>query len=127
MSFNPNSILDSTKKALGIGFDYDVFDPDIIMHINSVFSTLNQLGIGPEEGFMIESDQETWDSFLGVDLRLNSVKSYVFLKVRLLFDPPANSFAIAAVEKQAQEYEWRLNAYREGQSWAAPVAVVSEN
>lgn len=69
-----NSILDSTKKILGIAADYDVFDNDIVMHINSVFSTLNQLGVGPEFGFAIEDDTATWDDFLGTDLRLNNVK-----------------------------------------------------
>lgn len=119
------SILDSTKKALGVGADYDVFDPDIIMHINSVFSTLNQLGIGPEDGFMIEDDEATWDTFLMGDKRLNSVKTYVFLKVRLLFDPPATSFLIAAYEKQITELEVRLNLYREGEVWTTPVVVAA--
>lgn len=109
----PDSILDTTKKALGLGADYDGFDPDIIMHINSVFFTLNQLGVGPSEGFAISGSDETWDAFLGSDLRLNAVKSYVYIKVRLLFDPPANSFGISALEKQATEYEWRLNVHVE--------------
>lgn len=108
-----DSILDGTKKAIGLGADYDVFDPDLVMHINSVFFTLNQLGVGPDSGFAITGPNETWATFLGADLRLNAVKSYVFLKVRLLFDPPATSFAIAAMEKQAQEYEWRLNVHVE--------------
>lgn len=107
-------ILDSTKKALGLSPSYDVFDPEIIMYINGVFSTLHQLGIGPEEGFAIQGDGETWNAFLGDDPRLASVMTYVYLKVRLIFDPPASSFAIAAFEKQCQELEWRLNVYREG-------------
>lgn len=109
----PDSILDTTKKALGLGADYDGFDPDIMMHINSVFFTLNQLGVGPQEGFAITGPTETWATFLGSDLRLNAVKSYVYIKVRLLFDPPANSFGISALEKQAAEYEWRLNVHVE--------------
>jgi hypothetical protein len=126
MAFNPASILDSTKKALGLSFEYDVFDSDIIMHINSAFSTLNQLGLGPEEGFMIEDDHETWDTFLGNDKRLNSVKSYVYLRVRLLFDLPGNSFAVSAMKEQIQELEWRLNVQRENLSWTEPVTVVAE-
>lgn len=119
-----DSILDSTKKALGLAGDYDVFDPEIIMHINSVFSILQQLGIGPNEGFMIEGAEATWDTFLRGDKRLNSVKTYVFLKVRLLFDPPATSFLIAAYEKQITELEVRLNLQREGEAWTPPVALV---
>lgn len=108
-----DSILDSTKKALGIGSDYDVFDADILMHINSVFSTLHQLGIGPDEGFQIEDDETTWDEFLQNDLPLNSVRSYMFLRVKLLFDPPGTSFAVQSMKEQVQELEWRLNVYRE--------------
>lgn len=123
--FNPKSILDSTKKALGVGFDYDVFDPDIIMHINSAFSTLEQLGIGPDGGFAITDDSATWDTFLGDDPRLNSVKTYVFLKVRYVFDPPATSFVLNAMKEQIQEHEWRLNVYRENTKWAAEPTVVT--
>lgn len=122
--FNSNSILDSTKKALGVGFDYDVFDPDIIMHINSAFSTLEQLGIGPDGGFAITDELATWDTFLGNDPRLNSVKTYVFLKVRYVFDPPATSFVLNAMKEQIQEHEWRLNVYREATKWSAPATVV---
>lgn len=119
MAFNPESILDSTKKALGVGFDYDVFDHDIIMHINSVFFTLNQLGIGPTEGFRIESDAEQWNTFLGNDDNLNAVKTYVYLRVRYLFDPPSTSFVLNSLKEQIQELEWRLNVYREGQMASA--------
>lgn len=107
-------ILDSVKKNLGLAADYDVFDADIIMHINSVFSTLNQLGIGPVDGFMIEDDTETWDTFLGGDPRFNFVKTYLFLKVRYVFDPPTSGFAVTAMKEQIQEYEWRLSILREG-------------
>lgn len=118
-----SSILTSTKKILGIDASYDVFDVDIITHINSVFSTLNQLGIGPTAGFMIEDDTAEWDAFLENDLRLNAVKTYVYLRVRMLFDPPQTSFHIAAMEKQIQELEWRLNVQREEESWVEPEAV----
>lgn len=108
-----DSILDSTKKVLGLDSAYTAFDQDVMMHINSVFSTLHQLGIGPDNGFMIENKVPTWTQYLGPDKNLNSVKSYVYLKVRLLFDPPATSFAIAAMEKQIEELEWRINVHRE--------------
>lgn len=105
------SILNTIKKALGLDPSYDVFDTDIVMHINSTFATLNQLGVGPEEGFSIEDDSATWQDFLGLveTNKLLSVKSYMYLKVRLLFDPPTTSFAIEAMKKNAEEYEWRLN------------------
>ena len=109
-----DSILDSTKKILGLDPEYDVFDVDIITHINSAFFTLNQLGVGPAEGFMIVDDAATWSEYLGGQINLNAVKTYVYLRVRLLFDPPQTSFAISAMEKQIQELEWRLNVHREG-------------
>lgn len=114
------SILNSVKKALGIEPDYKAFDDTIIMHINSVFGTLEQLGIGPPEGFMIEDDSATWEEYLGADLRTNSVKSLMYLRVRMLFDPPQTSFLITALEKQAEEMEWRLNVRREGEAWRDP-------
>jgi hypothetical protein len=116
-----DSILTSIKKVLNVPADYTAFDVDILMHINSVFSTLQQLGIGPENGFMIEDASPTWDTFLGTDLRLNAVKSYVYLRVRLLFDPPTTSYLIEAQNKQIQELEWRLNVTREGDAWVAPI------
>lgn len=119
------SILDTTKKILGIEPDYTAFDSDILMHINSVFATLNQLGIGPDVGFAIEDRLPTWGDFLGTDLRLNSVKTYVYLRVRLLFDPPSTSYLITSMKEQVQEIEWRLNVHREGVSWANPNPVVN--
>lgn len=114
------SILTSTKKILGIAADYTVFDLDIITHINTAFSTLTQLGVGPIEGFMIEDDDATWDDFVEDDLQYNSVKSYVFLKVRQLFDPPQTSYLIEATRKQIEELEWRLNVHREEDGWVDP-------
>ena len=114
------SILNSTKKILGIEEDYTAFDSDIIIHINSVFVTLNQLGIGPENGFAIEDAMPMWGDFLGADPRMNSVKTYVYLRVRLLFDPPSTSYLINSMKEQVQELEWRLNVYREGASWTNP-------
>ena len=114
------SILTSTKKNLGLDASYEAFDSDIVLYINGVFSTLNQLGVGPEQGFAIEDDTATWDAFIGTDPRLNSVQTYVYLSVRLLFDPPGTSYLIAAVEKQKSELEWRLNVYREATNWVDP-------
>lgn len=108
-----DSILTSVKKVLGIAEEYTAFDPDIVLHINSVFSTLNQLGIGPEVGFAIEDKEDLWSDFLGNDIRLNSVKTYVCLRVRLLFDPPATSFVQDSMKRQIEELEWRLNVHRE--------------
>lgn len=116
-----DSILVSTKKILGLDASYTAFDVDIIMHINSVFGTLNQLGIGPINGFMIEDDTALWRTFIGSDLNLNAVKTYVYLRVRLLFDPPATSFHITAMENQIKELEWRLNVYRETRDWVDPI------
>ncbi len=118
-----DSILTSTKKVLGIEADYTVFDVDVTMHINSIFTVLAQLGIGPVNGFMISDAVATWEDFLGEDLNLNSAKTYVFLRVRLLFDPPTTPFHINAVQEQIKELEWRLNAHREASSWFAPAPV----
>lgn len=106
-----DSILTRTKKLLGIEADYPVFDVDIITHINTAFSTLSELGIGPATGFSIEDDQALWVQFLEDKPYLNQVKTYVYLKVRLLFDPPATSFAIEAIKNQIAEFEWRLSLY----------------
>ncbi len=118
-----DSILKSTKKTLGVDPDYTVFDQDIIMHINSAFATLNQLGLGPEMGFMITDNTAKWSDFL-IDPKSNSVQTYVYLKVRLLFDPPTTSYVIAAFEKQITELEWRLNVRREETNWVDPDPVV---
>ena len=115
-----NSILDSVKKTLGLAADYTAFDTDIILYINSVFSTLTQIGVGPEDGYSISSSSSTWDAFVGTDKNLNSVKSYVCLKVRLLFDPPTTSFAITAIEEMIKEAEWRIYVYRDNLIWTSP-------
>lgn len=123
-----DSILTSTKKILGITEDYIVFDPDIILHINSVFSTLTQLGVGPEQGFMIADETTEWVDYLGDNLELNAVKTYVYLRVRMLFDPPTSGYAVDAMKEQIKELEWRLNVVREGESWTDPDPIlVTEN
>ena len=108
-----DSILNSTKKILGLAADYTAFDLDIITHINGVFSTLDQIGVGPVGGFYIEDEEETWDDFTAPPNQLNLVRTYVFLKVRMLFDPPGTSYLIEAMNKQIQEHEYRLNLFRE--------------
>lgn len=123
------SILNSTKKILGIASDYTAFDLDIITHINTAFSTLTQLGVGPTDGFMIEDADANWADFINTDKELNSVKSYIFLRVRLLFDPPSTSYLITAYQDQIKELEWRLNIKREGSDWVAPpkdVAIIDD-
>lgn len=108
------SILTSIKKLLGITEEYTHFDADIITHINSALMVLTQLGVGPPEGFTISDDNAIWDDFLGENNRtLEIVKSYVYLKVKLLFDPPISSAAIDAIKYQISEYEWRLNVAAE--------------
>lgn len=114
------SILKSTKKILGIAEDYTVFDYDIITHINTAFSTLTQLGVGPDQGFMIEDETPTWTDFIGDDIQYNAVKTYVFLRVRMLFDPPQTSYLISAMNEQIKELEWRLNVHRETTEWVDP-------
>ena len=104
------SILTSIKKMLGIAEEYEHFDSDLIMHINSVFSILTQLGVGPEEGFMITDKSVVWEDFIPNAVKLQMVKSYVHLKVKLLFDPPLGSAVIEAMNRQISELEWRLNS-----------------
>lgn len=108
-----DSILTSIKKLLGIDEDYEQFDVDLIMHINSVMAILTQLGVGPENGFSIHSKDDVWSDFLSDSPRLGFVKSYVNLKVRLLFDPPTGSALIEAIDRQIGELEWRILAEAE--------------
>ena len=107
------SILTSIKKILGLPKEYTAFDQDIVMFINSVFSILQQLGIGPVTGFFIEDETAKWEDYLVTPVQLNLVKTYMGLKVRMLFDPPSTSFYISSMEKQIEQYEWRLNVMRE--------------
>ena len=115
-----DSILTNVKKLLGIDETYTAFDADILMHINTAFGTLNQLGIGPVDGFMIEDKTATWDDFQ-TDIRKNGLKTYVVLKVRMLFDPPTTSYLIEAMQNQIRELEVRLSILREDEEWTAPV------
>ena len=103
------SILNTIKNMLGSDLGYDVFDTELIIHINSAFSTLAQLGVGPKNGFRITGAEETWQDFLGEVEDLESVKTYIYCKVKMLFDPPSNSFLMKALEDTCHEIEWRLN------------------
>ena len=104
------SILTSIKKMLGLSAEYKHFDDDIIMNINSVFADLAQMGVGPSEGFFIEDDSLLWEDFISDNLLLNSVKTYMYLRVKLLFDPASvGSSTLASYERQISQWEWRLN------------------
>ena len=111
------SILTSIKKMLGPTSEYDYFDPDIIMHINTVLMSLTQIGVGPSEGFVVEDETTTWNDFIpdANPVKVEWVKSYIALKVRLLFDLPQNSSHIQAIEKQIDELEFRLNLAAESE------------
>ena len=102
------SILTSVKKLLGIAEECTDFDADLILHINGVFMILNQMGVGPAEGYTIADETGTWSEFLGDSTELEAVKSYMGLKVRLLFDPPQSSTTMDAVKNMIAELEWRL-------------------
>lgn len=104
------SILTSVKAYIGPSAEYDVFDPVLIMHINSVFMILQQLGVGPEEGFYIEDATAYWEDYLDDETKLPVVRTYMGAKVRLLFDPPSNSTLLNALNETIKECEFRLNA-----------------
>lgn len=108
-----DSILTSIKKMLGISEDYTQFDADLIMHINSVFLNLTQLGVGPASGFSIEDETTEWTDFINNNAQLQAVKSYIYLKVKLLFDPPLSSAVIESTNRMIAELEWRLNVAAE--------------
>lgn len=109
------SILTSIKKLLGIPEDYEHFDQDIIIHINSVFMILNQLGVGPTEEFTITDKTAVWSDFISDNKKFESVKTYVYMKVRLLFDPPLSSAVMDCINKVISEMEWRLNVAAESE------------
>lgn len=102
------SILNSIKKLLGPTEDYTHFDPDIVLHINSAFANLHQLGVGPEEGFTITDSEAKWSDYLEDKKTLEFVKAYIYLKVRLAFDPPTIGSVIESVKEAIKEYEWRI-------------------
>lgn len=104
-----DSILNSVKLSLGIPEEHKEFDTDLLMHINSVFSVLHQVGASPPEGFSILDESAVWSDFIQDVANVNMVKTYVALKVKLIFDPPNTSYALASMEKVVSELEWRLN------------------
>ena len=103
------SILTSIKKPLGITQEYEHFDQDLIMHINTVFGILTQLGVGPSEGFAIKDAEAVWSDFVPENPKFEVIKSYVYLKVKLLFDPPLSSAVIDSTNRMISELEWRIN------------------
>lgn len=112
-----DSILRSVRKVCGPGAESGDFDTDLIIHINSVLSILQQLGVGPENGYYVDSDVQTWEDYLGEDsLHLNMVKSYLCAKVRLLFDPPVSSAVLNSLEHMCSEFEWRSNVAAENKA-----------
>ena len=112
-----DSILVSIKKLLGLEEAYTYFDTDIVMHINSVLSVLTQLGVGPPQGFSIQDASATWDDFLGEDTTgLDAVRSYVYMRVRLMFDPPTSSAAMDSMSKIISELEWRIHVTMENKA-----------
>lgn len=126
MAVFDESILTSVKKVLGIPEYYEHFDQDILLHLNSVMSILHQLGVGPENGFVVEDDSTTWSDLFDGDIDTNKmmyIKSYVCLRVRLLFDPPASSGAIDAMERQMRELEWRITVTRDPRDDSEEVTV----
>lgn len=105
------SILTSIKAALGIAVDYDPYDTELVIHINSALATLHQLGVGPEDGFAIVNAEPKWSDFLGDDLKLSNVKSYVFMKVKIVFDSASMpQHLLAAYEKLIEQEAWRIQA-----------------
>ena len=107
------SVLTSIKQMLGIAEEYTAFDDVLVMHINSVFMILTQLGVGPFNGFTIKDDSDAWNDFVPDETKLELVKSYVYLKVKLLFDPPTISAVVESINRQIDEFEWRLNVASE--------------
>lgn len=114
------SILSTIKKLLGVTDDYDYFDQDLLIHINSTLMSLSQIGVCPSQDFYTLDKDTTWSEYLGYDYQENidfgSIKSYIYLKVKLLFDPPQNSFTIEAINKMITEMEWRINIVSENQN-----------
>lgn len=109
------SILTSIKKMLGIAEEYEHFDADLIMHINSILSVLTQVGVGPSGGFRIEDEEATWDKYIPDGKSLESVKSFIHQRVKLLFDPPLSSAVIEMMKQQADELLWRINIEAESE------------
>jgi len=119
------SILDTTKRLCGIEPDDTDYDTEIVVHINSIFFVLQQLGVGPAEGFFILDKEAKWSDYIGTD-QIAAVISYMGLRVKMLFDPPPTGPATEAMERQAGQLEWRLNIHAEGVKWEEMSATYSE-
>ena len=115
-----DSIFNSVKKVVGLLGDDDSFDEDILLHINSVVSTLRQLGLSIPSDFYVRDDVQTWRDLLGEFRDLDLVKSYMAMKVRLMFDPPSSSFGLASMTEMVKELEWRINVLTD-QPYSVPV------
>lgn len=102
------SILLTIKQMLGIPSEYSVFDEELVVYINTVIAALRQLGVGPENGFAITGENESWEDYIGDTSMYENVKAYIYLKVRMMFDPPSSSFVLEAFKNQAAEIEWRI-------------------
>lgn len=108
-----DSILNTTKKLLGLDGDYTPFDTDIIVNINAAFNTLTQLGVGPKEGYMITGAENVWDEFTTNKQILGMLQQYLYLKTKVIFDPPSTSFVADALKSQAEQMEWRMREQAE--------------
>lgn len=117
------SILTSVKAMLGLADDYTAFDPEITLYINAALADLNQVGVGPVEGFEIQDKTATWQQFIPADVTHNNVPAFVGLRVRLLFDPPESSYAIASFQQQIDQLIWRIRERREEYAWIPPLEV----
>ena len=115
-----DSIFNSVKKVVGLLGDDDSFDEDLLLHINSVVSTLRQLGLSIPADFYVRDDVQTWQNLLGEFRDLDLVKSYMAMKVRLMFDPPSSSFGLKSMEEMVKEYEWRINVLTD-QPYSDPI------
>lgn len=108
------NILNSIKKLLGIPEDYTAFDQDIMIHINSVFMILSEMGVGPSNGYSLKDGTEKWGDFISDDKNLEGIKTYIYMKVKTIFDPPLNSAVLASMKELISEFEWRINNEAEG-------------
>lgn len=108
------NVLNSIKKLLGIPEDYTTFDQDIMIHINSVFMILSEMGVGPSNGYSLKDGTEKWGDFISDDKNLEGIKTYIYMKVKTIFDPPLNSAVLASMKELISEFEWRINNEAEG-------------
>jgi hypothetical protein len=122
-----DSILGTIKKMLGVDSADIAFETDLIVDINSALMTLNQIGVGPIDPFFIMDGSATWTDFLGTSNKLEAAKMYIYMKVKIIFDPPTSSFVLDAMKNQITELEWRLNVQVEGSMAVTPVVVVEDD